>query len=227
MGDEGGDGERERRERHMRSAIAEAQAALRAGEVPVGCVLVRRTAGASSRAASADEIVATGHNRTNAECNATRHAEIVAIDSLWEKGGADRLQELGECELYVTVEPCIMCAAALARVGIGRVYFGCHNEKFGGNGSILSLHDQTGNAPHPPGARGYPSTGGILGDEDVHLLKSFYEMGNPNAPKPQRRVIRDPVRRSEAMAAAAAAATAAAPVLSDTSAAASTKRARS
>lgn len=68
----------------------------------------------------------------------TRHAEIVAIDEIMIKYGR---KDLSGCDLYVTCEPCILCAAAIGRMNIRRVNFGCKNERFGGNGSILSVHN--------------------------------------------------------------------------------------
>jgi tRNA-specific adenosine deaminase 2 len=101
------------------------------GEVPVGCVIVHR-----------GNIIAHGRNATNASLNATRHAEIEAIDRIvGEHGAAGALELLRECVLYVTVEPCVMCAAALRIVGLQSVVYGCGNERFGGCGSVLSIHE--------------------------------------------------------------------------------------
>mmetsp|Transcript_11054 Transcript_11054/g.31042 ORF Transcript_11054/g.31042 Transcript_11054/m.31042 type:complete len:328 (+) Transcript_11054:102-1085(+) len=113
----------------------------------------------------------------------------------WKNGygwGSGRLYDTDifkRCDLYVTCEPCIMCAAALARVGIGRVFFGCHNNKFGGCGSLMSLHDE---ATVPRGVaageyHGYPIVEGILKDEAVRLLRSFYDRENFHAPDDKRR----------------------------------------
>ncbi|CAK9158318.1 unnamed protein product [Ilex paraguariensis] len=80
---------------------------------------------------------------------ATRHAEMEAIDNLPEqlqKNGLSRLEvaeKFSKCYLYVTCEPCIKCAAALSTIGIKEVYYGCANDKFGGCGSILSLHSSS------------------------------------------------------------------------------------
>lgn len=70
------------------------------------------------------------------------HAEIVAIERIAATYGNKASKVLAESTLYVTCEPCIMCAGALARVFIKRVYFGCHNDRFGGCGSVLSLHER-------------------------------------------------------------------------------------
>ncbi|RHY24649.1 hypothetical protein DYB32_008757 [Aphanomyces invadans] len=107
--------------------------ALDRGEVPVGCVFVLN-----------NEVIGRGGNRTNELFNATKHAELVAIDAILEEE-AYTSSTFRECTLYdcryVTCEPCIMCAAALALLHVKRVVFGCHNDRFGGNGSILSLQD--------------------------------------------------------------------------------------
>ena len=160
---------------HMRMALEQARYALRVGEVPVGCVFVREGV-----------IVATGHNKTNVTCNATRHAELVAYDKSFVASGQNP-KVLENSTLYVTVEPCIMCAAALRACGVKAVFFGCRNDKFGGNGSVLSLH-KTGATGFTATSQGYVVTGGILEQEAIHMLQSFYERGNTKAPKPQRKV---------------------------------------
>ncbi len=106
-----------------------AEEALEAGEVPVGCVIVR-----------GKEIIGRGRNRTNETKNGTRHAEFYAIDQVIQTYPDSYEEILSQSTLYVTVEPCIMCAGALRHVGIKKVYFGCGNERFGGCGSILDVH---------------------------------------------------------------------------------------
>ena len=111
----------------MRLALAEGRRALGEREVPVGCVLV-----------SGGAVLAAGANRTNAEMNATRHAELVAADVVLRRlGRAEGAAALAGCELFVTVEPCIMCASALQQLGVRRVVFGCRNDRFGGCGTVL------------------------------------------------------------------------------------------
>lgn len=125
----------------MHEALNMGRRALEKGEIPVGCVIVEHRHDRSI-------IVAAGSNQTNESRNGTRHAEIVAIESLFAAENSalsttsNELKRglLSNCDLYVTCEPCIMCAAALSKLGIRKVYFGCHNERFGGNGSILSVH---------------------------------------------------------------------------------------
>lgn len=140
----------------MREALSMAEEAFSALEVPVGSVFVRN-----------NQIIAKGRNRTNELMNATRHAELEAIDEILEKftpahdgfgvsphatetetetaadkGHNSNPNPFKDTTLYVTVEPCIMCAAALRQVGIKRVVFGAGNERFGGNGSVLGCHDE-------------------------------------------------------------------------------------
>ena len=89
------------------------------------------------------EIVARSHNLTNETKNATTHCEINCIRHMAQVAKSKNipLSEITtNCTLYVTVEPCLMCAHALNKIQIKRVVFGCSNDKFGGNGSILSIH---------------------------------------------------------------------------------------
>nr|ACR34180.1 unknown [Zea mays] len=123
-----------------------------------------------------------------------------AIDVLlreWQSMGLDQPQvaeKFAGCDLYVTCEPCIMCATALSIIGIREVYFGCANDKFGGCGSIMSLHngaasssdELSGSQASTP--KGFKCTGGIMAEEAVALFRCFYEQGNPNAPRPHRPV---------------------------------------
>lgn len=149
----------------MREALAEGKNALERGEVPVGCVFVD---------VAKDEVVARGSNQTNATRNGTSHAELVCIQDLATRCVGD----LSSCELFVTCEPCIMCAAALRMLRIKAVYFGCHNDRFGGNGSVLSLHG---------GPDSYPVHPGILKAEAIELFQDFYTMENRRAPEAKRK----------------------------------------
>ncbi|KAJ1030831.1 hypothetical protein NDA18_002061 [Ustilago nuda] len=175
----------------MREALAMAQEALDANEVPVGGVFVRK-----------GKVIARGRNRTNELLNATRHAELEAIDHILSElppcsadfavsphSGPDGDNPFKDTTLYVTIEPCIMCGAALRQIGIQRVVFGAGNERFGGNGSVLGLHDDDAIVSSP----GYESVGGYLRDEAIMMLRRFYVTENTNAPKPQnksRRVLK-------------------------------------
>ncbi|CAM9644478.1 unnamed protein product [Discosporangium mesarthrocarpum] len=158
----------------MRAALDEAKKALTVGEVPVGCVLVHN---------KDLLVVSSGHNETNLSCNATRHAELVALDRVIQEGP----ELLKECDLFVTCEPCIMCAAALGEVQIRRVVFGCKNDRFGGCGSILSIND----CSLPIAHHQYPCKSGVLADEAVSLFKTFYARENARAPEPKRRKRQD------------------------------------
>jgi tRNA(Arg) A34 adenosine deaminase TadA len=104
----------------MRLALAEAEKSAEAGEVPVGAVLVDATRGV---------VVATAHNRVEAERDPTAHAEMLAI-----RAGARALdaKRLAACDLYVTLEPCAMCAAAIALARLRRLYYGASDPKGGG-----------------------------------------------------------------------------------------------
>mmetsp|Transcript_25078 Transcript_25078/g.37506 ORF Transcript_25078/g.37506 Transcript_25078/m.37506 type:complete len:361 (-) Transcript_25078:580-1662(-) len=103
----------------------------------------------------------------------------------WGSGQLYKRDIFQKCDLYVTCEPCIMCAAALARVGIGRVFYGCKNERFGGCGSILNLHSP--NAIKSPSHTGYPIVSGLMEKEAVQLLRSFYDRENFHAPDDKRK----------------------------------------
>ncbi|KAF9582810.1 tRNA(adenine34) deaminase [Lunasporangiospora selenospora] len=124
---------------HMRAALDLALEAHSVGEVPVGCVFVHEPSG---------EIIGRGRNRTNESLNGTRHAEFEAIDMILSQEGYRIQAENPEAHfwkdvaLYVTIEPCVMCASALRQLGIGSVYFGAGNDRFGGNGSVFNIHTE-------------------------------------------------------------------------------------
>lgn len=101
----------------MRAALDAARAAAGAGEVPVGAVVTR-----------GDEVIAVAGNAPRALCDPTAHAEILAIREAARILGSDRL---GECDLWVTLEPCAMCAGAIAHARIARVYYGADDPKGG------------------------------------------------------------------------------------------------
>mmetsp|Transcript_4876 Transcript_4876/g.10086 ORF Transcript_4876/g.10086 Transcript_4876/m.10086 type:complete len:170 (-) Transcript_4876:538-1047(-) len=153
----------DRRRRWMLEALAEGEAALARREVPIGCVFVVTNEDGN------EEIITAGGNETNELANATRHAEVVAIDRLFEKVGSKAKDMLSQSELFVTCEPCIMCAAAIQEVGVSKVTFGCGNDKFGGCGSVLSV-DPT-----------IECHTGIMADEAVALLQKFYQRENPQS----------------------------------------------
>ncbi|DBA04507.1 TPA: hypothetical protein N0F65_011055 [Lagenidium giganteum] len=157
----------ERHEQYMREALLEGEKALERGEVPVGAVFVYN-----------DEIIARAANRTNELYNATKHAEIVAIEDIAARYGDKTMDVLANTVLYVTCEPCIMCAGALSQVRIQHVYFGCHNDRFGGCGSVLRLHEPAA-LPNSDHYHAFPCTTGLLKTEAIALLKKFYECENP------------------------------------------------
>lgn len=106
--------------RPMRLALAEAEKAATAGEVPVGAVLVDGSTG---------EVLARAHNRVETDNDPTAHAEMLVIRETAERRGEKRLEG---CDLYVTLEPCAMCAAAIAFARVRRLYFGAYDPKGGG-----------------------------------------------------------------------------------------------
>ncbi|KAI5952027.1 TAD2 [Candida jiufengensis] len=136
--------------------------ALQNNETPVSCIVVK-----------GDQVLSIGYNYTNISLNGTRHAEFLALEKL--KG-----INYNELSLYVTVEPCIMCASYLRQLGIGKVIYGCGNDRFGGNGTILSIHKDI-NLPN----KTYHSIGGICRTEAIQLLRNFYIQENEAAPNPK------------------------------------------
>lgn len=158
----------------MEQAFSMARHALKRQEVPVGCVVVYE-----------DAVIAKGCNEVNATRNATRHAEVVAIDQL-EVYARDRKMAIKDvCQrskLFVTVEPCVMCAFALRLVGLCDVVFGCRNERFGGCGSVLDVHEKTLQLSSVPESL-LPKlilTPLVREKEAIALLQQFYGGENPN-----------------------------------------------
>lgn len=160
----------------MQLALNEAKYAVECGEVPVGCVIVHKKSDHNVI------VLASGSNKTNKTRNGTRHAEMVAIDNILLTQGMNP-KIFAECDLYVTCEPCIMCAAALGKVGIRSVYFGCKNDRFGGNGSIMSLHSNCKAGDISP----YPIHVGLLEEEAIDIFQQFYALENSRAPVSKRR----------------------------------------
>lgn len=111
--------------RQALTCLFQAEEALLSDEVPVGCVFVKQ-----------GQAIARARNRTNEWRNATLHAELEAIDHLLPNHPAP----LSSITLYVTVEPCVMCASALRQIGIGKVVYGCGNDRFGGCGSVIDVN---------------------------------------------------------------------------------------
>ena len=111
--------------KYMKEALRQAKKAYALGEVPIGCVIVYE-----------DKIIARGYNRRNTDKNTLAHAEITAINRASKKIGDWRLED---CTLYVTLEPCQMCAGAIVQSRITNVVMGCMNPKAGCGGSILNI----------------------------------------------------------------------------------------
>ncbi len=142
-------------EKFMRAAIKEAEKAGAIGEVPIGCVIVKD-----------GKIIARGYNKRKKEGNTLSHAEIKAIDKACKKTGDWRLEG---CSMYVTLEPCPMCAGALVQARIDRVYIGCMNPKAGCAGSVLDMFSVEGFNHQVECVKG------ILGDECSEMLKNFFK----------------------------------------------------
>lgn len=138
----------------MRRALELAREAAEAGEVPVGCVIVRE-----------GEIVGEGRNRRE-ECGlASAHAEMDAIAAANRSLGNWRLEN---CSLYVTLEPCPMCAGAILNARIAKVFYGARDGAFGACGGVTNLFMES--FPNPPAL-----VGGILAEECRALLASFFQ----------------------------------------------------
>jgi tRNA(Arg) A34 adenosine deaminase TadA len=163
----------------MQEAMKEANIALYRREVPVGCIVVDESG----------TVVCRKRNRPNETYNPTAHAEMLAVDEMIRESASRQaaLARFRRCTLYVTVEPCVMCAAALARVGMGCVVFGARNEKFGGCGTAIDVASGQ-HCPQSWRQHSLVNTGGVLQDEAVRLLREFYSRGNVRAPRPQRPV---------------------------------------
>jgi len=138
----------------MRAAFAEAQAAAEAGEVPVGAV-----------AAISGAIVARGQNRVLRDLDPTAHAEIVAMRAAARAIGNYRL---GDCELFVTLEPCAMCAGAMIHARLGRLVYGASDPKAGAAGSVLEVLN------HPRLNHQMAVTAGVLAEDCGELLRGFF-----------------------------------------------------
>lgn len=143
------------KEYFMNQAIKEAFKALKQNEVPVGAVIVRD-----------GKIIARGYNQRESKNLATCHAEISAINKACKKLNSWRLDD---CELYVTLEPCIMCAGAIINARIKKVYFGATEPKGGACQSRFSLLDS--------GVLNWQTAyeGGVLGDNCSQLLTEFFK----------------------------------------------------
>jgi len=138
----------------MALAIEEAKKAGALGEVPIGAVIARK-----------GEVISTGHNLRETDHNALAHAEILAIDAACKKLGGWRLSG---CTLYVTLEPCPMCAGAIINSRIDKVVFGAFDPKAGSLGSLIDLSKVNYN--HSPRL-----SGGVMAEQCSELLSEFFK----------------------------------------------------
>ena len=147
-------GEQMTDEQLMRAALREARKAEAIGETPIGCVIARE-----------GKIYARGYNRRMTDRSTLAHAELIAIRKACRKAGDWRLED---CTLYVTLEPCPMCAGAIVQARIPRVVFGCRNPKAGSAGSCVDLlHVDRFN-------HRAETEEGVLGEECAELMRSFF-----------------------------------------------------
>jgi tRNA(adenine34) deaminase len=138
----------------MHAALAEAAKAADEGEVPVGAVVTVD-----------GEVIATGRNSSVTQCDPSAHAEIVAMRAAGRKRGNYRLTD---ATLYVTLEPCVMCAGAIVQARIQRIVFGAYDKKAGALGSVMDLSDSRA-LNHR-----FEINGGLLADECSNLLQEFF-----------------------------------------------------
>lgn len=142
-------------EKFMRAALKQAEKAAAIGDVPIGCVIVRD-----------GQIIARGYNRRNADKTTLAHAEIIAIRKACKKVGDWRLED---CTIYITLEPCPMCAGAIVQARIPEAVIACMNPKAGCAGSVTDLLTMRG-FNHRVNAR-Y----GVLEEECRKVLTSFFK----------------------------------------------------
>ena len=141
--------------KYMKEALKQAKKAYALGEVPIGCVIVYE-----------DKIIARGYNRRNTDKNTLAHAEITAINRASKKLGDWRLED---CTLYVTLEPCQMCAGAIVQSRITNVVMGCMNPKAGCGGSILNILEM------PEFNHQVNVIRGIMEEECSQVLQEFFK----------------------------------------------------
>ena len=137
-------------ERYMRMALDEAQIAYEAGEIPIGAVIVCQ-----------DRVISRAHNLTETLCDVTAHAEMQAITAAANTLGG---KYLTDCTLYVTVEPCVMCAGAIGWAQVPRIVYGCQDDKRG-------YHAYAPHAMHPKAT----VNGGVLEAECRQLMQDFFK----------------------------------------------------
>ena len=145
----------EEQQKFMQAALVQAALAAEAGEVPVGAVVVHR-----------GKIVAQAYNRCVADCNVSHHAEILALAQAGQVLGSYRLNE---CDVYVSLEPCAMCASALMQARVARVIFAASEPKTGAAGSVVDLFANKALNAHTA------VSGGVLADEAQAILQQFFQ----------------------------------------------------
>ena len=143
-------------EKYMREALRQARKAEALLEVPIGCVIVQN-----------DKIIARGYNRRNTDKNTLSHAELTAIRKASKKTGDWRLED---CTMYITLEPCQMCAGAIVQARMGRVVIGAMNPKAGCAGSVLNLLEM------PEFNHQVQVERGVLEEECSTMLSDFFRM---------------------------------------------------
>lgn len=142
-------------EKYMKEAIKQAKKAGKIGEVPIGCVIVYD-----------NRIIGRGYNRRNKDRTVLAHAEIVAIKKACKYLGDWRLEG---CTLYVTLEPCSMCAGSIIQARLDRVVIGAMNKKAGSAGSVINMFEIEGYNHHPK------ATYKVLENECSHILTNFFK----------------------------------------------------
>lgn len=142
-------------EQYMKEAIKQAKKAALVGDVPIGCVIVWR-----------DKIIARGYNKRNAKKTTLAHAELLAIEKASKKLGDWRLEE---CTMYITLEPCQMCAGAIIQARIPKVVVGAMNQKAGCAGSVINLFQI------PAFNHQVEFEHGVLEEECSNMLSDFFK----------------------------------------------------
>ena len=140
-------------EKYMKAAMKQAKKAAAIEEVPIGCVIVYE-----------DKIIGRGYNKRNLKKNTLAHAEIIAMNKASKVIGDWRLED---CTMYVTLEPCPMCAGAILNARIRRVWYGARDEAFGACGGVTNLFMES--FPNRPAL-----VGGILGEDCRRVLADFF-----------------------------------------------------
>uniref|UniRef100_A0A0K0DSL5 CMP/dCMP-type deaminase domain-containing protein n=1 Tax=Strongyloides stercoralis TaxID=6248 RepID=A0A0K0DSL5_STRER len=161
----------------MDEAFILAEEAYEKLEVPVGCVFVYK-----------NEIVGRGFNDVNRTKNPTRHAEMVAYDEVreWCKNKNMKIEDIAtSLELYVTLEPCIMCASAMTQLGIQKIIFAASNERFGG------IHSVSNASNYGPTRNSCLIFSNIDEERAISLLRKFYDRENVKAPEEKRKIKKD------------------------------------